>query len=321
MNTLKSIQKSFSSNILLLFHKSNKTQSIIFQTKKSFSENTSQKFNTSIKFKFNIGFSKLPHFAKRSKGGEDALAVHDGMICVADGVGGWNELGVDPSLYANELCENVKKEYLNNAHKYFNNPKNIFIDAAKKTLSEGSSTFCMCVLDFEKNYLHTVNLGDSGYMILRETGKQTSNNASLNKILQKENSDENVNLKVFFKSEEQQHQFNFPYQVGTHGDSPEKSICKVHQFEENDIVVLGTDGLWDNLFDDQILSVIKPFFETNKKIKELDLIASLISELCEKYSLSPKYKSPFSIKSEGLYLGGKTDDITIVLAQIVPNKI
>jgi len=95
----------------------------------------------------------------------------------------------------------------------------------------------------------------------------------------------------------------------------------VHEFRENDIIVLGTDGLWDNLFEDQILAVIRPFYEATYKIKDLNMVANLIAELAEKLSFSPKYKSPFSIKSRGLYLGGKTDDITIVIAQIVPNKI
>lgn len=279
------------------------------------------KFQTSLKYKFKIGQVKLPHYTKRKTGGEDALAFHDGMVCVADGVGGWNEIGVDPSKYSNELCENVKREYLLFGHKYNYNPKTIFVEAAKKTESQGSSTFCMCALDFEKNYLHTVNMGDSGYMVVRDIAPKSLPESVYEKILKENGEEEPVELKVLFKSEEQQHQFNFPYQVGTHGDPPEDCDTRVHEFRENDIIVMGTDGLWDNLFEDQILAVIKPFYEATYKIKDLNLVANLIAELAEKLSLSPKYKSPFSIKSRGLYLGGKTDDITIIVAQIVPNKI
>jgi protein phosphatase PTC7 len=305
----------------LLFRSSQKRSFCQGDLEKAEDQKHFQKFHTSLKYKFKIGSVKLPHYNKRKTGGEDALTFHDGMICVADGVGGWNEIGVDPSKYSNEICENVKREYLLYGHKYNYNPKTIFVEAAKKTESQGSSTFCMCTLDFEKQYLHTVNMGDSGYMVLRDVAPKSRPEGIFEKILKENGEEETVELKVLFKSEEQQHQFNFPYQVGSNGDSPEDCDTRVHEFRENDIIVLGSDGLWDNLFEDQILALVKPFYEANYKIKDLNLVANLLAEFAEKLSLSPKYKSPFSVKSRGLYLGGKSDDITIIVAQIVPNKI
>jgi protein phosphatase PTC7 len=349
MKTLKNLfQKSISSlnhNINSNFHNHssplinivNKTSfSIIrFYSKKKFSinSNTSQKdntdisvnnktFNTTLKYKFNIGSVKIPHFAKRATGGEDALAIYEGMICVADGVGGWNEVGVDPSKYSKELCENIKREFVQYGHRYDYILKKIFIKAAKNTNSQGSATFCMASLDMEKNYLHTLNLGDSGYMIIRDLAyKSVYEKIQSSKEENIKDQSDSIDLKVIFKSDEQQHEFNFPYQVGTHGDPPESSEIRVHDFKENDIIVLGTDGLWDNLYEEQILNVIKPFYQISYKIKDLDYVASLIAEYAEKLSLNPKYRSPFSVKSKGLYLGGKADDITIIVAQIVPNRI
>lgn len=46
-----------------------------------------------------------PHYAKRYKGGEDAACQSDHMLCVADGVGGWAESGVDPAIYSKRLCD------------------------------------------------------------------------------------------------------------------------------------------------------------------------------------------------------------------------
>jgi protein phosphatase PTC7 len=266
----------------------------------------------SIKFKFNTGSVMIPHYLKKHKGGEDALAVKEGMICVADGVGGWNESGVDPSKFSRELCENITKGYNKNYHKYHNSPKNLFTDAVKNTTSIGSSTFCMAVLDIEKNLIHTVNLGDSGYMIIRDHHEE-SNNVSLNKILKPTNS-----LQLLYKSEEQTHSFNFPFQVGTYGDNPDDSISKTHEFEENDIIIMATDGLWDNLYENQIISIIKPFLSTNHA-PDLNIIAEMIGEHCLKYSADKRYQSPFSKRSQGLYLGGKEDDITILVSQIVQN--
>ena len=64
-------------------------------------------------------------------------------------------------------------------------------------LLQGTSTACILVL--EDNKLHAANLGDSGFIVIREQ-------------------------KVVFKSPSQQHRFNFPYQLGCPGtmsDLPE----------------------------------------------------------------------------------------------------
>ena len=45
-----------------------------------------------------------PHQMKKHKGGEDAAAYTERMLCVADGVGGWAESGVDPANYSTQLC-------------------------------------------------------------------------------------------------------------------------------------------------------------------------------------------------------------------------
>ena len=59
--------------------------------------------------KFNLGFHVNPHMQKRDKGGEDAMAVTNNMIAVADGVGGWAESGVDPAIFSRRLCANIEK--------------------------------------------------------------------------------------------------------------------------------------------------------------------------------------------------------------------
>ena len=58
---------------------------------------------------FKYAFKLIPHKDKRDKGGEDAYVASDQLLVVADGVGGWGELGVDPGLFSKELCTNIKK--------------------------------------------------------------------------------------------------------------------------------------------------------------------------------------------------------------------
>ncbi|KDD72193.1 hypothetical protein H632_c3719p0, partial [Helicosporidium sp. ATCC 50920] len=53
----------------------------------------------------------IPHPAKVARGGEDAyfLAADGRCVGVADGVGGWAEVGVDPGLYSRELMRHAQE--------------------------------------------------------------------------------------------------------------------------------------------------------------------------------------------------------------------
>lgn len=59
------------------------------------------------------GYCNIPHAKKAHRGGEDAWIATDSLIAVADGVGGWNKKGVDPGIFARELCAHVLKRYEN----------------------------------------------------------------------------------------------------------------------------------------------------------------------------------------------------------------
>jgi protein phosphatase PTC7 len=97
-----------------------------------------------------------------------------------------------------------------------------------------------------ENIIKTTNLGDSGYLILRPD-KNTPGK-----------------FKTIFKSASQQYSFNFPYQCGTAGDgSPEQknlgqeALENEHEIQDYDIVVMASDGIWDNLFETNVKSCIK----------------------------------------------------------------
>lgn len=52
---------------------------------------------------FELGAKIIPHPSKMQKGGEDAYWANSKLLAIADGVGGWNSKGIDPSLYSREL--------------------------------------------------------------------------------------------------------------------------------------------------------------------------------------------------------------------------
>lgn len=66
--------------------------------------------------------------------------------------------------------------------------------------------------------------------------------------------------------------------------------------KEGDLLLLATDGVFDNLFESEILSVIKTFSNHSKTKQTAYLIAKRISELALQKSKEEFIKTPFQIK-------------------------
>ena len=114
----------------------------------------------------------IPHYKKTYKGGEDAWICTDQLVAVADGVGGWNNRGVDPGLFSRELCWHVLSKYhvdtvFKSMQRYKVDLTDLLCDGVKKTESPGTSTFVMAMIDEEDPIVRGLNFGDSGYMLIR----------------------------------------------------------------------------------------------------------------------------------------------------------
>ena len=88
-------------------------------------------------------------------------------VPLPDGVGGWAESGVDPAIYSKRLCVLIDEHWQTGDDRYLASPKELLIDACKSNTEIGSCTICMVTLDENSPVIFTANLGDSGYMILR----------------------------------------------------------------------------------------------------------------------------------------------------------
>lgn len=219
---------------------------------------------------------------------------------VADGVGGWHEYGIDPSKFSFNLmktCKRLVEQQEADFQVNAKTPLNL-LEQSYQTLLEdknnsylvGSSTACILLFHHDTNLLHTCNLGDSGFVIVRAN-------------------------RIIHRSQEQQHYFNSPYQIAilpssssnsssastTHqansnylnlnnneqvveedetrrpifrgspddeettrrsrrtgeenliNDSPDSAISSSLELREGDFIVIGTDGLWDNLNESHLL--------------------------------------------------------------------
>ena len=120
-------------------------------------------------------------------------------------------------------------------------PKELLTKAWEDNKELGSSTFVVVTLPSDENKIYTSYVGDSGYCILR-----------LNS-----NSEEVVSL--VHESTAQQRRFNFPYQLGwgRNGDHPEVALNFSHEVKNGDLIILGTDGLFDNLAPQNVRGVYK----------------------------------------------------------------
>ncbi len=80
---------------------------------------------------------------------------------------------------------------------------------------------------------------------------------------------------------------------------------------------MGSDGLWDNLYDVKIIDLIRPFIRDADTLADPELVAEVVALEAEKYSLQQNYLSPFAKGAREFYYdynGGKPDDITIIVA-------
>lgn len=251
---------------------------------------------------FSLGSYNIPHREKTEKGGEDAFVANKNLIAIADGVGGWDELGIDSSLYSKNLCSLIERLYAQDRKKYNKNPKNLLVDAVALNDEKGTSTSLILTIDDNKPIIYTSQIGDSGYIILRKI------KASMG-----------TRLKVLFQSSEQCKSFNYPYQVGTNGDNPNHHANLItHNVQNNDIIVCGSDGLFDNLTACHIIQTIMPFLD-HDKIIDINLLSEVLAKSAFEFSLDPCFESPFAKKCrsfDGYGIGGKEDDITVVIAQV-----
>ncbi|MFT7796816.1 protein phosphatase PTC7 homolog [Arapaima gigas] len=239
--------------------------------------------------------------------GDDAcfIARHRAadVLGVADGVGGWRDYGVDPSQFSGTLmrtCERLVKE----GRFVPSSPVGILTTSYYELLQNkvpllGDSTACIVVLDRQQHRLHTANLGDSGFLVVRGG-------------------------EVVHRSDEQQHYFNTPFQLsivppGAEGavlsDSPEAAESSSFDVQLGDIILTATDGLFDNMSDHMILQELQKL--KNSNYESVQQIAHSIAEQAHELAYDPNYMSPFAqfACDNGLNVrGGKPDDITVLLS-------
>ncbi|KAJ6836395.1 putative protein phosphatase 2C 55 [Iris pallida] len=238
------------------------------------------------------GSCYLPHPEKEETGGEDAhfICVDEHALGVADGVGGWADLGVDAGQYARELMSHSVTAIQEEPKGYID-PARVLEKAYSSTKARGSSTACIIALTDQG--VHAVNLGDSGFIVVRDGC-------------------------TIFRSPVQQHDFNFTYQLesGNGSDLPSAAQVFTVPIASGDVIVAGTDGLFDNLYNSEVTAIVVHAVRAGLGPQ---VTAQKIAALARQRAQDKNRQTPFSSAAQDAgyrYYGGKLDDITVVVSYI-----
>ncbi|KAA0051669.1 putative protein phosphatase 2C 55 isoform X2 [Cucumis melo var. makuwa] len=259
-------------------------------------DSSEQKISMGKSLKLVSGSCYLPHPDKEDTGGEDAhfICVDEQAIGVADGVGGWADLGVDAGQYSRELMSNSVSA-VQEEPKGSIDPARVLEKAHSKTKAKGSSTACIIALT--EQGLHAINLGDSGFMVVRDGC-------------------------TIFRSPVQQHDFNFTFQLesGNNGDLPSSGQVFSVPVAPGDVIIAGTDGLFDNLYNNEITAVVVHAMRAGLGAQ---VTAQKIAALARQRAQDKDRQTPFSTAAQDAgfrYYGGKLDDITVVVSYVTSSN-
>jgi protein phosphatase PTC7 len=271
---------------------------------------------------------------------------------VADGVGSWREYNVDPREFSHKLMQECENILLEACHRENNNesggkfrpviaPADILAQAYERVKAEnviGSCTACVAMFDNVRHQLHFSNLGDSGIIVLRHIDSEVAGALKRDRNIPR--SDRTSDLRIAFVSQQQLHSFNHPYQLGWTGEevgektsfkSARDSCTTSIHVRRGDIVIMATDGLFDNVEIDDIAKYGLEWEQQCGFIRGGDIAArerrwemgnsltlmssehvtDLAKGLCEKareVSLNSTIDSPFAIlakENDIMWSGGK----------------
>ena len=251
----------------------------------------------------------VPHPDKGDQG-EDAWFMTPRSVGVADGVGGWAAHGVDSGAYARELMSASREHDVESSSRA--RPLEILHAGyahVQRRRDLGSATACIASVVDED--IEVANLGDSGMMLLRR---------------------DVAGWEIVVRSTEQQHTFNCPLQLGSESaDVPDDAQILTVPICEGDLMIVGTDGIFDNLFDHELIALVEEASEAHATRAssgegadasfDVDALARSVVRASTAVAVDMEIDTPFSENAKNYGYdtkGGKMDDMTVVCALIAP---
>jgi len=177
----------------------------------------------------------------------------------------------------------------------------------EKIVQAGSSTACLITMNASSGVLRSANLGDSGFLIIRSST-------------------------ILHKQQPQTHFFNCPKQLTKLPvnsrrrfsracvDSPSEAETFRTRLRDGDIVVAYTDGLSDNVFSAEIVTICALIARHGgSEDQQVQTIADRLVDYSRQCMASKTRLSPFEKEAarQGMFFrGGKLDDVTVIVALV-----
>ena len=242
-----------------------------------------------------MGFANIPRDDKLSDGGDDAWFITNSVTSafgVADGVGSWRDKGINAGECSRQIMKYCRDYFVDGGIV----PVTALDDAVELSNKAGSTTALVAYYDMGLKVLDVVQVGDSNLIVIRDSY-------------------------VAHQTESQVRAHNTPYQVGAGSNDTVAYHSKGYTFElqENDIIVAGSDGLWDNMFPTQVVELIR-----GSGLRSAKQLSRIIASVAYELSHDTNMWSPFAqdayedhkVHEPANWKGGKPDDITVVVAVV-----
>lgn len=268
-----------------------------FQVQTTTADDKVEKVDDTDEFKTVVLEASLqvkPHPEKVSWGGEDYGFSVGRTFGVFDGVSGADkEKG--KKLYSKFLSDSMKKKIgkeglsIKEITDYMTEAKEIADETAT-----GATTAVVASIG-EDNVLRALNLGDSVCLVLRDGA-------------------------VAARTREIIHFFDCPYQLGDDSpDRPKDGTTLQAEIFPGDIIVAGSDGVFDNLSDADVCDIVGSFgpkakaTQIAKKIVDKSRVVSLDTSAVTPYSTVARGRSGYDQYKSGR--GGKVDDVSCIVVK------
>jgi protein phosphatase PTC7 len=244
---------------------------------------------------YSESFAMIPHIRKRDFGGEDGFLIENygGKLfaAVADGVGGWkSKYGYSAAKFTHKFLDEMRSLILRGV----TDPDTLIEESLENVFVPGACTLVLAIIEKDTGEGIIYQIGDCNFMQI--TNDDTIIKGSTNQQMKGANTPYMVSKK---------HQT-----LISKIDDP--SVYNIN-FEPGNKLILGSDGLWDNIFVDEMATIL---IENNISDVTRDILMETIEDVV--YT-NPNQSTPWSEsrKFQGKQSndGPKVDDTTFVVIQ------
>lgn len=259
------------------------------------------------------------------------------LLGVADGVGGWRKYGIDASKLSKGLALEMQEQFereegadaLPTSRGLLNKAFEELVKHGDKYA--GGTTLCFGLLHPITGIILLGNLGDSTSLVIRRgkiahcSERDAVGLAPRQLVILPDQLIEK-HKEMFIAAGQNP---EWPSWIRTQTSD---LVVEPFQLEHGDVLIFGTDGLYDNIYQSFIVKTVSDVMidngswsdSTGEIIPQTHMtghakLAEVLTKRAYYNSLDPSFASPFATRSfqEGLVLpGGKPDDITTVVAVV-----